>query len=263
MIIKTDIIPKIAFELFGVSIYWYAIFIVLGIILALIWCRIHTGRYNIKFDNILDFSLFVLPISIICARLYYVLFSLDYFIENPIEIFQINNGGLAIYGGIIGGVVTIAVLSKIKKIKFLDITDYVAPVLALAQSIGRWGNYANIEAYGYETDFVLKMEIVENGIIKYVHPTFLYESICTFIIFIILAIISKNRKFRGQITCLYIVLYSFIRFFIEGLRTDSLMFYNCRISQILSLGLFIIFSGILIYNKIKYNERSKAVEKDK
>lgn len=263
MIIKTGIIPRVAFEAFGIDIYWYAILIVSAMALGLIWCKIHSGRYGIKFDDILDMAIFVIPISIVCARLYYVLFSLDEFINNPIEIMQIKNGGLAIYGGIIGGVATIFVIGKIKKLKILDITDFVAPVLAIAQSIGRWGNYINIEAYGYDTNFPIKMEIIENNLIRYVHPTFLYESICTFIIFIILSILSKKRKFSGEITYIYIICYSFIRFIIEGLRTDSLMFYNCRISQILSLALFIVFSIILIYNKNKYKQMSKLVGKDR
>lgn len=263
MVIKTGLISRVAFEIFGIQVYWYAVLIVLAIVLGLIWLKVHDGRFGIKFDDILDFALFVLPISIICARLYYVIFSLDYFIDNPGEIFQIKNGGLAIYGGIIGGIITISIIGKIKKIKILDITDFIAPVLAICQSIGRWGNYINIEAYGYETSFPIKMEIIENGVTKFVHPTFLYESICTFIIFIILAILSKKRKFSGEITYIYIICYSFIRFIIEGLRTDSLMFFNCRISQILSLVLFIVFSVILIYNKNKNKQLSKTVEKDR
>ncbi len=261
MIIKTGLIPNVAFEIFGISIYWYAILIVLAIVLALIWCKLHNGRYGVKFDNLIDLAIFLLPISIISARLYYVLFSLDYYINNPMEILKINNGGLAIYGGIIGGVITIIIFCKIKKMKILDITDYIAPVLAMAQSIGRWGNYINIEAYGYETNWPVKMEIIEHGVIKYVHPTFLYESICTFIIFIILSILSRKRKFSGEITYIYIICYSFIRFFIETLRTDSLMFLNCRISQILSLALFITFGCILIYKKNKHKQPSKKVEK--
>ena len=261
MIIKTGIIPRVAFEIFGIEVYWYAVLIVSAMVLGLVWFKVHDRRFGIKFDDILDFALFVIPISIICARLYYVVFSLDYFIDNLAEIFQIKNGGLAIYGGIIGGVITIAIIGKIKKINVLDITDFIAPVLALAQSIGRLGNYINIEAYGYETNMPIKMEIIENGVAKYVHPTFLYESIGTFVIFIILAILSKKRKFSGEITYIYIICYSIIRFIIEGLRTDSLMFFNCRISQILSLVLFIVFSIILIYNKNKYKHMSNWVEK--
>lgn len=263
MIIKTDLIPRIAFELFGIPIYWYAILIVGSMILGILWCRFHDGRFGIKFDTILDLAIIVLPTAIICARLYYVAFSLDYFIENPKEIFQIKDGGLAIYGGLLGGLAVIAIFSKIKKFKILDFLDYIVPIVALCQSIGRWGNYINIEAYGYETNWPIKMEIIENGITKYVHPTFLYESIGTLIIFILLSILSRKRKFSGEITYMYIICYSFIRFFIEGLRTDSLMLFNCRISQILSLALFIIFSMIMIYKKIKYKEMSKNVEKER
>ena len=263
MIIKTGLISQVAFELFGVPVYWYGIFIVTGMIIALILCRIYDGKFGVKFEDILDMAIFVIPIAIISARLYYVLFSLDYFLENPSEIFQIKDGGLAIYGGIIGGLLTIIVMCKIKKIKILDVTDYIAPVLPLAQSIGRWGNYANIEAYGYETELPIKMEIIEDGIVKYVHPTFLYESVCTFLIFIVLSILSRKRKFSGQLTYIYIISYSFIRFFIEGLRTDSLMFFNCRISQILSFTLFIIFGSILMYNINKYRKMSNKVEKSK
>ena len=257
MVIKTGIIPSIAFEIFGVPIYWYAILIVSSMVIALLWCKKQDGKFNIKFDDILDLAIIVLPISIICARLYYVMFSLDYYIKNPSEIFNIKNGGLAIYGGLIGGIIVILVFSKIKKLRVLDITDYIVPIIAFCQSIGRWGNYINIEAYGYETNLPIKMEVIENGIIKYVHPTFLYESICTMMIFIILSILSKKRKFSGEITYLYIICYSFIRFFIEGLRTDSLILFNFRISQILSLVLFVLFSCILMYNKKKNKVLSK------
>lgn len=232
-------------------------------IIALIWCKFKSGRFGIKFEKILDLAIFVLPISIICARLYYVAFSFDYYSRNPSEIFSIKSGGLAIYGGLIGGLIVIAIFSKIKKFKILDLTDYIAPVIALCQSIGRWGNYINVEAYGYETNLPIKMEVIENGAIKYVHPTFLYESICTLLIFILLSNLSKKREFSGEITFIYIIFYSFIRFIIEGLRTDSLMLFNFRISQILSLALFMIFSSILIYRKIKNKQMSNFVEKEK
>lgn len=261
MVIKTGIIPEVAFEILGIPIYWYAILMVSGMLIALLLCRVYNGKFNIKFEDILDLAVWVLPISIICARLYYVIFSWEYYSNNLQDIYKIKDGGLAIYGGLIGGVLTIIVYCKIKKKNPLDITDYVVPTVALAQAIGRWGNYINIEAYGYETNFPLKMEVIEAGIIKYVHPTFLYESICTLAIFIILSIISKKRKFSGEITYLYIILYAIARFFIEGLRTDSLMLLNVRISQILSLVLFIIFTGILIYKLNKQKQMSKNVEK--
>lgn len=261
MIIKTGLIPKVAFELFGIPISWYAILIVGSIVLGLIWCRLHNGRFGIKFDQLLDLAVIMLPVGIICARLYYVIFTWDYYSNNLSEIFQIKNGGLAIYGGIIGGLAAVIIFSKVKKIRVLDITDFIAPVLAFCQSVGRWGNYINVEAYGYETNLPIKMEVIENGVIKYVHPTFLYESICTIAIFAILALISRKRKFTGEVTYTYIICYSFVRFFIEGLRTDSLMLANFRISQILSLALFIVFSIILIHSNIKHRHLSTNVEK--
>ncbi len=244
-------VSNIAFNIFGIKIYWYAIFIVLGFILALILCKKDDGKYRIKFYTILDMFIFVIPISIISARLYYVIFKLDYYINNPNLILNIQNGGLAIYGGIIGGILTIYIYCKANKINFFDVLDYIAPYLALGQAIGRWGNFFNIEAYGIKTKTILRMGIIKNGMYTEVHPTFLYESICDLIIFIILILIKNKRKYKGQITYIYFVLYSFIRIFIEELRADSLMIGNIKISQILSLTLLLIFGTILMYNKVK------------
>ena len=139
-------------------------------------------------------------------------------------------------------------------------TDYIAPIIPLGQAIGRLGNYINIEAYGTETNLPLKMEVIDNGVTKYVHPTFLYESVGNFILFLILLKVSKNRKFSGQITFLYFIGYAFIRFFIEGLRTDSLMIGNIRVSQLLSLIIFIICT--VVYIVITKNKRIKLKERE-
>ena len=202
-------------------------------------------------------------VGLLGARVYYVLFYLSYYLAHPLEIVAIWKGGLAIHGGILASLIFIVYYCKKKKINIYKMLDIIVVGLVIGQAIGRWGNYINIEAYGYETNLPIKMEIIEKGIIKYVHPTFLYESICTFIIFIVLSKLSKNRKFTGEITYLYIICYSFIRFIIEGLRTDSLMLFNWRISQILSLAFFIVFSIILIYKKNKYKHMSNFVEKDR
>jgi len=247
-------LEKVAFTLFGVDVYWYSILIVLAILIVFLLCKKDSGKYNIKFETILDLSLYVLPISIISARLYYVIFNLEGYMLEPIKILDIRSGGLAIYGGIIGAVITIIVYCKMKKINFLDILDYLAPFLPLAQSIGRWGNFVNVEAYGTETNLPWRMGILENGIYKEVHPTFLYESICTFIIFIVLYKIRNKRKFKGEIVTLYLIMYSFVRFFIEGLRIDSLMFFDVRISQLLSLSVFVVCCGILL-NKYKKDKK--------
>ncbi len=252
---------RVAFNLFGIDIYWYAVILTTAFIIGLIILKIQNGRFNIKFDDCLDMFIITLPISIIGARIYYILFELDFYLENPQEILNFRNGGLAIYGAIITGAISIYIISKIKKIKFLDILDYIVPVLAIGQSIGRWGNFINGEAYGTETNLPWAITVFENGIYKKVHPTFLYESICTFIIFLILTKISKNRKFSGEITYIYIILYSFARFFIEGIRIDSLMLYNIRISQILSLILFIIFCGILSQSIRKTCKEQESVKK--
>lgn len=247
MIIKTGIIPKSAFSIWGIDIYWYAIIITFAIIVGYIWARIRDGKYGIKFEDVLDLSFFMIPIAIICARIYYIVFfDFNYYMNNPSEILNFRNGGIAIYGALIGAIGTIIVFCKIKKIKISDLLDYLAPIIPLCQAIGRWGNYVNVEAYGTETNWPIKMEIIENGITKYVHPTFLYESVGNFILFLILLKISKKRKFSGQITLLYFIGYAFIRFFIEGLRTDSLMMGNIRASQLLSLIIFIACTLIYI-----------------
>lgn len=250
-------ISQVGFKIFNIEIYWYAIIIVFAIIIALLYCKKINNMYNIKFDTVLNISIYVIPIGFICARLYYVIFELDYFLENPLEIFNFREGGIAIYGGIIGGIVTIIVYCKNKNINLLDLLDYMAPAIAIAQSIGRWGNFVNVEAYGLETNLPWKMGIIENGIQKYVHPTFLYESICTFLIFIILCFSQKNRKFKGEIVYIYLILYSFVRFFIEGIRIDSLMLFNYRISQLLSIAIFIVFSVIFVVKEVKSHKMSK------
>ncbi|MBR6504799.1 MAG: prolipoprotein diacylglyceryl transferase [Clostridia bacterium] len=242
---------KIAFTIGDIDIYWYAIIIVTAITIAVLLCPKKDGQYGIKFDNILELLIFAIPISIITARLYYVVFNLDYYSKNVFEIFNIKNGGIAIYGALIGGALTVLIYCKIKKIDFLNLLDYIIPSVALAQSIGRWGNFINVEAYGKNTNLPWRMGILEEGIYKEVHPTFLYESICTLIIFIILSKKSKKRKFKGEILYLYIIMYSIVRFSIEGLRTDSLMLYNVKISQILSIVLFVIFCIILSKKNIK------------
>ena len=240
----------------GIKIYWYAFFIIAGVVLALLLCKKDDGKYNIKFETILELFLFVLPISIICARIYFVLFKLDYYIQNPSEIFNIRNGGLAIYGGIIGAIITIIIFCKKKKIKFLDILDFLAPYLALGQCIGRWGNFFNGEAHGTETTSLFRMGIIENGEYIQVHPTFLYESVCTLIIFIFLFTRRNKRKYSGELTYWYFFLYGIARAIIEGFRTDSLMLGNIRISQILSIVLSIVFGSILIYKNKKLKEKA-------
>ena len=251
-------ISSIALNIFGINIYWYAIIIVFAIIIATIFLKKDDGKYGIKFDNIFELMLIVIPISIICARLYYCLFKLDYFLKNPLDIFNLKTGGLAIYGGMIGGIITIIIYSTAKKINILDILDYISPYIALGQAIGRWGNFVNVEAYGTKTNSFLKMGIIESNEYIEVHPCFLYESIITFCLFLILYKIKDKRKFKGEIVSIYLIIYSFSRIFIEALRIDSLTFYGFRISQIVSIIIF-IFSLIFILknNKKVFKKNTK------
>jgi len=254
-------LKSVAINIFEIHIYWYAIFIVVAIGIGLLLCKKDEGKYNIKFEDILTMILIGIPIAIICARLYYVIFRLDYYTNNPLEIINIRDGGLAIYGGIIGGATTVLVYSRLKKFNFLDLLDYIVPYLALGQAIGRWGNFFNQEAYGTETNSIFRMGIIENGNYIEVHPTFLYESVCNLIIFIILYLIRNKREYKGQLTYIYLTLYGFARCFIEGLRADSLMIGCFRISQLLSIILFMVFGTILIYKTLKKKEKTEKVDK--
>lgn len=247
-------INQIAFRVFGIPIYWYAILIVGGFILALYFCKKKDGTFGIHYEDIIDLSIILIPIAFICARLYYIVFNLQNYTSFS-KMLNLKDGGLAIYGGILGGAIVIILFCKKRKLQVLDLMDYLVPYLALGQSIGRWGNFFNVEAYGRITNLPWKMGIMQGNNMIYVHPTFLYESIATFCIFILLSKLSKNRKFKGQMTYIYLISYSFVRFFIEGLRTDSLMIGNLRVSQVLSAIIFIVL-GILFVKKIIKKEKN-------
>ncbi len=242
-------ISRIAFSLFGVNIYWYAILITFAMALSIFLMNKDDKKYNINFDDILLLIILTIPIAFIGARMYYVIFNINYYFSNPTKILNIRDGGLAIYGGIIAGTITIIMYCKIKKINILDVLDYVVPYVAMGQAIGRWGNFINVEAYGTETSNFIRMGIIENNIYKEVHPTFLYESIVTFFLFIFLFNIRNKRKYSGQLTYIYLATYSIARFFIEGLRTDSLMLGNIRVSQLVSLIIFIFSILMILINK--------------
>ena len=243
-------INKIAIHMGNRNIYWYAIFIVFAIILAIIFCKKDDGKHGISFQTILEIFVIVLPIAVLSARFYYVVFQLDYYLKYPIKILAVQDGGLAIYGGIIGGTIAIYFYCKKKKINVWDVLDYIAPYLALGQAIGRWGNFFNVEAYGIETKSLFRMGIIENGRYIEVHPTFLYESIGNFLLFLVLYYMGKKRKYKGQITYFYFIGYGVLRFMIEGLRSDSLMLGNLKISQIISIMFVIILVGRYLLDKI-------------
>ncbi len=251
---------KIAIQIGKIGIHWYAIFIVFAFAIALYICKKKSGLYNIKFENILDLFLILIPISLICARIYYCLFKLDIYLENPLKIFDVRSGGLAIYGGIIGGAITCYIYCKRKRIDLLNLLDYIVPSLSLGQAIGRWGNFINIEAYGAQTDLPWRMGIMENNKYIEVHPTFFYEFIVTLILAFYLIKLQNKRNIKGEVTYVYLIVYSLSRTIIENLRSDSLMLYNFKISQILSIAIFVIFCIILVYKKVK-NKKTKILDK--
>lgn len=243
-------INPVAFTIFGIEVKWYGILIALGVFLAIFFTekmaeKKHYTRGLYK-DISTDVSLFSVLIGVLGARIYYVIFEWEYYSQHLNEIFAIRNGGLAIYGGIIAGGLTIYFFCKRKKVNFLTLLDCVAPGLALAQAIGRWGNYINGEAHGGVTD--VPWAILVDG--ERVHPTFFYESIVNFSIFLFLYFyLSKRQKFEGQLISLYMIVYGIARFFIEGMRTDSLYIGAFRVSQLVSIGIIILGIAIRLIAK--------------
>lgn len=241
----------IAFTIAGIDIRWYGILIGVAFLLAIYISYLRAPKFGIVQDDILDLTIFLIPCSIIGARTYYVIFSYDNYRGNFIQMLNLRAGGLAIHGGIIAGVIVSYIVAKRKKIKFSNLADLIMPQVALAQAIGRWGNFFNSEAHGGPTN--LPWAITVYG--EKVHPTFLYESIWCFFIFILLIFLSNKIKFNGQIALLYAMLYSFERFWVEGLRTDSLMIGQFRQAQVLSLVVFILALSAYIYQVRKYKKK--------
>jgi len=253
----------VAFYVFGFSVRWYGVFIGTGMLLAVILLQ-YTCKYrNLNYDSILDVVLISLPIGIIGARLYYVAFDFNNYRNNLLEVFDIRGGGLAIHGGILFALTAAFIIAKRKKMSFLKMADVTAPTIIIAQAMGRWGNFFNSEAHGgpVSYDFIkhfpyfIQQGMHIDGI--YYHPTFLYESLWDFTVFIILIIILRKTKKVGIVFFTYIGLYSIGRFFIEGLRTDSLMLGSFRIAQLVSLLGIVIWLGFLIFIKYKSKIKSK------
>ncbi len=261
---------------FGTSIRWYAIFIVCGMIAAVAYTVVQAKKIGITFEDVIDFALFTIPIGIIGARLYYVFTKLNEF-KTFGDVFAIWNGGLAIYGGIIAGGITVLCVCYYKKINFLAFADCVSPGVLLAQGIGRWGNFMNGEAYGVQTDSFIRMGLknhninadildgiitdVEYGGMAYVHPTFLYESLWNLLGVLLVYLFAKfiHKKYDGQLFLMIFGWYGLGRMLIEGLRTDSLYFgpeeWGIRISQALAAVIFVAAAALLIYFAIKKPNR--------
>lgn len=256
---------RVAFNIFGFNVYYYSLCILLGVIVAYILITREGKKQGLTKEFTSDLIFYTLIIGILGARVYYCVFNLDYYLANPSEILKIYNGGLAIHGGVIAGLIFVYLYTKKKNVSFIKILDIVAPAVIIAQSFGRWGNFFNQEAHGGITTYqnLKNMHIPEfiiNGMHiegKYYYPTFFFESIWCLIGFIILMIARKNKNLKkGFQIGFYFIWYGIGRFFIEALRTDSLMFFGLKIAQIVSLIGIIIGIIIIVTNRNKkyYNE---------
>ena len=268
-------INRVAFSFGPFTVYWYGIMIATGLVLAVLYANKRASEFGINKDKLMDIILIGTIGSIIGARAYFVAFSWDKYKDDLLSIFKIWEGGIAIYGAIIGALLFGLIAAKKKGVKCLALTDLALPCFLLGQGIGRWGNFFNIEAFGSNT--TLPWGMTSDGIVMYlqrhqaelaeigvtvdpnmpVHPTFLYESIWCLIGFVIIAFYAKHRKFDGELTLLYAIWYGAERFIVEGLRTDSLMWGKVRVSQALALVTVIISLGIYIY--IIYNSKKKGI----
>ena len=216
--------------------HYYGLIIAIGLVLAVIYACRRGDKFGLKEDDILDGVIWVTPFAIVCARIYYCAFSWEEYAADPISVLYIWNGGIAIYGGVLGAILGMAVMSRIKKVKFTAVLDLILMSFLIGQSIGRWGNFMNREAFGAATDSFFKMGLynTRTNAVEYYHPTFLYESVWNLCGFVLLHFLSKKRKYDGQIALSYAAWYGLGRCMIEGLRVDSLWWGPFRVSQLLA-----------------------------
>ena len=255
---------RVAIDLGFIQIYWYSITMFLGVLAGIFVAYIEIKRKKIDVNDFSNMAFYAVLFGFIGARIYYVLFNLDYYFANPVEILKVWNGGLAIHGGIIGAILAIYVYCKKHNWSLIQMLDICAPALIIGQIIGRWGNFFNSEAHGgiVTRSFLESLHLpnfIINGMFingNYYHPTFLYESLLNLICFIVLMILRKNKKIRlGVISGIYLMWYSVVRFFIEALRTDSLMLGSLKMAQVISIVLFVIGLVLIITSskKERYN----------
>ncbi|WP_442857351.1 prolipoprotein diacylglyceryl transferase [Bacillus sp. FJAT-42315] len=258
---------RVAFELGAFQVHWYGLIIGCGIALGFYLATKESQRLGLEKDTFADLLIWAIPIAILCARVYYVLFQWEYYSQHPADIIKIWEGGIAIHGALIGAVATTIAFSMAKNISFWKLADIAAPSIILGQAIGRWGNFMNQEAHGGEVtrsfleglhlpDFIINQMYIEG---VYYHPTFLYESLWNLLGFALLIALRKVNLRRGEMFLTYVIWYSIGRFFIEGLRTDSLMLGALRMAQVISIGLVVAAVVIWIVRRkmntkqVRYN----------
>jgi len=248
-----EVNPPRFLELGPLKVYYYGLIIGIGLLLAVAYCCRRSKEFGLTEDHVLDGLILVLPIAIVCARVYYCVFAWEEFADDPISVLYIWNGGIAIYGGVLGAILGMWIFSKWKKLKLTAVLDLIMLGFLIGQSIGRWGNFMNREAFGAETDSFLRMGLTNmyTGEITYFHPTFLYESLWNAVGFVILHFASKKRKYDGQVALWYAAWYGLGRTMIEGLRMDSLYWGPFRVSQCLAAISCLAAVAVLIYNSLR------------
>ena len=271
MIFSAPALDRVFLELGPFTVYWYGVIIAFGAFLGVYLASKEADRLGLKKDTLIDFVVFAVPIAIICARIYYVIFEWERYAGGPWwNVFAIWEGGIAIHGAVLGGIITAIVYARVKDVSFWQLADIVAPSLILAQAIGRWGNFMNQEAHGgpisqstyesfhqYLPDFIMNQMTIDG--IMY-HPTFLYESVWNVLVFILLILMRKYNPLRGEIFLSYAIFYSIGRYFIEGLRTDSLyVFGEVRTAQLISILLIVISTMLIIYRRKTVTVRYKDI----
>ena len=248
-----EVNPPRSFDLGPLTIHFYGLIIACGLVAAVLYACRRSKEFGLKEDDILDGVLYVTPFAIICARAYYCIFSWKTYADDPISVLYIWEGGLAIYGGVLGALVGVIVFSKWKKISLGALLDVVSLGFLIGQSAGRWGNFFNREAFGAATDSFLRMGLMNSytGTVEYYHPTFLYESVWNLCGFLLLHFLSKKRRYDGQIALGYAAWYGLGRAFIEGLRMDSLWWGPFRVSQLLAAVSCIAALAVLLINHFR------------
>jgi len=259
--------PPASFTVFGFTIYFYGVLIALGFVLAMLYCSHHAPRFGIRPDDFFDLMLWLIPIVIVGARAYYVLFRLDYYLSNPSQIIAVRDGGLAIYGGVIAGFVVLWLFCRKRELSLAAMLDLAVYGLLIGQIIGRWGNFMNREAFGAQTDIFCRMGLTPpGGATVYVHPTFLYESLWNLIGLVFLIVWERRggRKYDGQCALIYFFWYGLGRAWIEGLRTDSLYIgaTGLRVSQLLSIALCLVALVLLVmFGRRRHDPRQLFVNR--
>ena len=245
-----EVNPSRVLALGPLTIHYYGAILAAGMLLGMLYASKRSKEFGLKEDDILDGFLWITPLAIVCARIYYCIFSWEEYAANPISVLYIWNGGIAIYGSVIGAIIGMAIFAKIKKVKLTTVLDIIMIAFLIGQFVGRWGNFINREAFGAATDSFFRMGLfnTRTNAWEYYHPTFLYESVWNMVGFVLLHFLSKKRVYDGQMALCYAAWYGLGRCIIEGLRVDSLWWGPFRVSQVLAGITCIVATVLLVYN---------------